>query len=113
MHVFDTTSHLDQAAPDSETYTRNGGSTRYITLAQAAGELPRRRRGRKIHISTLYRWTVSGCRGVKLRYSQLGATRCTTREWLSEFFDQLTAASERDPAPSSLPRIPASRRRAI
>jgi hypothetical protein len=67
----------------------------YITLSQAAASLPRRRRGRKTHVSTLYRWTASGCRGVKLRSVQIGATRCTTREWLAEFFATLTVASER------------------
>jgi len=30
--------------------------------------LPRRRRGRKTHVSTLYRWTVSGYRGEKLAH---------------------------------------------
>ena len=34
-----------------------------LTLAQAAEELPRRRRGRKTNISTLYRWSQAGCRG--------------------------------------------------
>src|SRR3954452_21551908 len=61
-----------------------------LTLAQAAAELPRRRQGRKTHVSTLYRWTVSGCRGVVLESIQIGATRCTSREALNRFFDRLT-----------------------
>src|SRR5262249_7167401 len=113
MHVLDTTTHLDEAAQDSEAYTRNGWSTRYITLAQVAAELPRRRRGRKTHISTVYRWTAFGCRGVKLRYVQIGATRCTTREWLAEFIERLTAASTEAPPPIPSLRTPASRRRSF
>ena len=51
-----------------------------ISLAQAADELPRRRRGRKTHVSTLYRWATAGCRGVVLESIQIGATRCTSPE---------------------------------
>src|SRR3954469_24525989 len=65
-----------------------------LTLCEAAEGLPRRRRGRKTHVSTLYRWTVSGCRGVILEHIQIGATRATSREALQRFFDQLTHAKE-------------------
>ena len=60
------------------------------SLAQAAHELPRRRGGRKTHISTLYRWATSGCRGVILETIQIGATRCTSREALQRFFERLS-----------------------
>jgi hypothetical protein len=52
-----------------------------------------------LHVATLYRWTTRGCRGVPLRYVQRGATRCTTREWLEEFFDELTLASPKSRSP--------------
>lgn len=58
----------------------------YIPLKSLADHL-------RCHVATPYRWTSRGCRGVKLRYSQIGATRCTTREWLDEFFGRLTEAS--------------------
>lgn len=67
--------------------------TEYITLTQAAAELPRRRGGKKTHVVTLYRWTTKGCRGAKLRYAMVGCTRCTTRQWLAEFFERITQAS--------------------
>jgi hypothetical protein len=70
----------------------------YLPLAQAAGELPRRRGGKKTTAQCLYRWTGVGCRGVKMRYTQVGATRCTTRRWLAEFFAALTAGSTGAPA---------------
>src|SRR3954452_5943452 len=71
-----------------------------LTLAQAAAELPRRRRGRKTHISTLYRWSVSGCRGVILESIQIGATRATSREALPRFFDRMPQVSRGEEAPS-------------
>lgn len=61
-----------------------------VPLTQAAGELPCRRRGRKTHVSTLYRWATSGCRGVVLETIQIGATRCTSREALQRFFERLS-----------------------
>jgi hypothetical protein len=73
-----------------------------LTLAEAANELPRRRRGRKTHISTLYRWTVSGCRGVILESIQIGATRAVSRESLQRFFERLTELRETGEAPSVL-----------
>ncbi len=75
---------------------------RVLTLAQAADELPRRRRGRKCHVSTLFRWTTAGCRGVVLESVQIGATRCTSGEALARFFQRLTEArdgAQHQPAP--------------
>src|SRR4051812_41656985 len=65
-------------------------SENVITLGQAADELPRRRRGRKTHVSTLYRWATVGCRGIVLESIQIGATRCTSREALQRFFERLS-----------------------
>jgi Protein of unknown function (DUF1580) len=61
-----------------------------IPLTQAADELPRRRGGRKTNVSTLFRWTTGGCRGVLLEYIQVGGTRCTSREALQRFFEKLS-----------------------
>ena len=72
-----------------------------LTLAQAAAELPRRRRGRKTHVSTLYRWTVSGCRGIILESIQIGATRATSREALQRFFERLSQPDGIGDAPST------------
>src|SRR5271157_803864 len=71
-----------------------------IPLAQAAAELPRRRRGRKTHLSTLYRWASTGCRGVRLETIQIGATRCTSREALQRFFENLSDPDRTGNAPS-------------
>jgi hypothetical protein len=65
-------------------------SEQVITFGQAADDLPRRRRGRKTHVSTFYRWATVGCRGVILETIQVGATRCTSREALQRFFERLS-----------------------
>jgi len=65
-----------------------------ITLVQAAKLLPRRR-GRKTHASTIYRWTKSGLRGAVLESIQVGGTRCTTIQALGRFFDRLTNVPRR------------------
>ncbi len=67
-----------------------------LALAQAAAEMPRRRRGRKTHVSTLYRWATRGCRGVVLETIQVGATRCTSREALQRFYERLSSGQRPD-----------------
>lgn len=82
-----------------------------LPLSAVPAALPRLRSGKKVSISTVYRWTLGGCRGVRLRYTQVGATRCTTRRWLDEFFAALTARAEGEPAPEPGTRSPARRAR--
>ncbi len=64
-----------------------------LTLAQAAEELPRRRLGRKTHVSTLSRWATGGHRGIVLETIRIGGSRCTSREALQRFFEQLSGPS--------------------
>jgi Protein of unknown function (DUF1580) len=61
-----------------------------ISLADAAKELPRRRRGRRAHVSCVYRWSTVGCKGTVLETLQVGGTRCTSREALQRFFERLS-----------------------
>ena len=84
-----------------------------ISLAQAADDLPRRRRGRKPHVSCLYRWTTAGCRGVVLESLQVGGTRCTSREALARFIERLSRAGPAGDEPVTPPghRSPARRLR--
>ena len=65
-----------------------------ISLSDAAKGLPRRRRGRKPHVSTLFRWTTIGVRGVVLESIQVGACRCTSKEALQRFFERLSQPSQ-------------------
>ena len=61
-----------------------------LSLADAGRILPRRRGGRRVHVATLYRWAKHGLRGVVLQTLQVGGTRCTSREALQRFFEELT-----------------------
>jgi hypothetical protein len=80
-----------------------------ITPATACAELPRRRRDAKVAVPTLYRWMNGECRGVRLRYAQVGGTKCTTRRWLAEFFAALAVEAGREPAPPAPRRKSAER----
>jgi len=72
-----------------------------ITLAEATGFVPRRRRGRKTSVTTLYRWSTTGSRGVVLETIQVAGSRCTSVAALQRFFDRLTAASGTSATPVS------------
>tara|TARA_R110002124_G_scaffold106675_1_gene258765 strand:+ start:428 stop:718 length:291 start_codon:yes stop_codon:yes gene_type:complete len=61
-----------------------------ITFTDAIKMLPRRRRRKKIHISTLYRWASRGIRNIRLETIQIGGTRCTSVEAVQRFFDAIS-----------------------
>src|SRR5687767_9405084 len=62
-----------------------------ISLSEAAKQhFPKSGRGKCVHLSSVYRYTKSGCRGVILESLQAGSTRCTSREAISRFFQRLT-----------------------
>jgi hypothetical protein len=67
-----------------------------VSLSEATKHLPRRRAGKKPHVSCIYRWTTAGCRGVILESIQVGGTRCTSREALARFFRRLTQGDAAD-----------------
>ena len=62
-----------------------------IALADVPALLPRRRGGKKPHVSCIYRWTTAGVRGVLLESVQVGGTRCTSKEALARFFHRLSS----------------------
>ena len=84
-----------------------------VSLSQAGKHLPRRRAGKRPHISCLYRWSTAGCRGVVLETIQIGGTRCTSREALHRFFDALTAAADNRAPAIGAPVFSGSRLRQI
>ncbi len=85
-----------------------------VSLRAACDLLPRRRAGKKPAVETLYRWSLRGCRGIKLETVQVGATRCTSVEALQRFFDALTAAADAaNTLPTSAPVPTATRRREV
>jgi Protein of unknown function (DUF1580) len=90
------------------------GRDTIVTLTQATGLIPPRRRGRKTSVSTLFRWSTSGCRGILLPTLQCGGTRCTSVEAIQWFFEALTELSRSPGAEATsilLRRSPSRRRR--
>jgi hypothetical protein len=94
----------------------DSNSETLLSLTQAAKILPRRRGNRPVHVSCMFRWTTSGCKGVILESIQIGGTRCTSKEALARFFECLTEATKAGrqsiPTPQSA-RMTATRRKAI
>lgn len=84
-------------------------SEQLISFAEAARLLPARRAGKRPHTSCLYRWSVSGCKGVVLESCQCGGTRVTSREALARF---IAALSRPGAVTSPSYRTPAQRERA-
>jgi len=88
----------DNAPDQGQLVATNWVNENLITLSAAAKRLPQRRRGKRPHASTLFRWTTRGLRGVVLESTQVGGTRCTSLEALQRFFNRLKSlndASER------------------
>jgi hypothetical protein len=74
-----------------------------LTLSAAAKLLPHRN-GRKMHVMTIKRWILRGCRGVYLKGRRVGNEWYTTAVDLAEFEVQCTARSlgvARNPTPDT------------
>jgi len=74
-----------------------------IPLREAPDLLPRLRRGRKVHVSTLYRWVSRGTNGVRLEAVKVGRTLVTSRQALQRFADRLTAKAQATPPDDAAP----------
>jgi hypothetical protein len=74
-----------------------------ITLDEAAQLLPAGRRGRRVNLSTIFRWVVEGSNGIRLEAVRIGARWLTTTACLQRFAEQLTEAalSEQSATPST------------
>jgi hypothetical protein len=72
-----------------------------LTLTEAARHpaLPRRRRGKRPHVASLYRYAKAGIRGVRLETTRFAGTLCTSVEALQRFCDALS--QDNDPPGAS------------
>jgi len=75
-----------------------------ISFTEATKRLPARRRGKRPHVATLYRWSNRGCRGVKLETIQVGGTSCTSVEALQRFCERLSTGDAEPHARTSRQR---------
>lgn len=71
-----------------------------LSLTEATKQLPSLG-GRRLDVSTLWRWCRKGVRGVRLEYVRLGHRIITSREALARFAQRL-AEADRDADASSL-----------
>jgi hypothetical protein len=77
------------------------GSEQLLTLAQLAKRIPRRRRERPVHPSTVHRWRRPGIRGVRLECIRVGGAWHTSLEAFQRFCEQLSALeADTPPAPA-------------
>ncbi len=76
-----------------------------IALSEVPALLPRRR-GKKVHYLTVWRWATKGLRGKKLQSVKVGRTRYTTHEAIAEFLGEeviaLQSHSEQEQIDSAL-----------
>ncbi len=79
-----------------------------LSLTDATKRLPKRRAGKRPHVSTLYRWAQSGIDGVKLEVIRVGGTLCTSLESLQRFCERCT-----DPTITPSRTTPKARQREI
>jgi hypothetical protein len=85
-----------------------------MSLAQAAAALPPGRQGKKVHLSAIVRWILTGVRTptgrVHLEGIRIGGRWLTSREALQRFADRQTP----DFSPlAPAPRISAARRKQL
>jgi len=73
-----------------------------LSLTDATKELPSLG-GRRLDVSTLWRWCRRGVRGERLEYARLGYRIVTSREALARFAQRLAEADDAEDA-SSLER---------
>jgi hypothetical protein len=80
-----------------------------LPIGKAPAEVERLT-GERPHRTTIDRWRMRGCHGVKLETVKIGGKRYVSREALQRFIEAVTAAADRE-LPSPLDHI-SSRRRA-
>jgi hypothetical protein len=68
-----------------------------LALHEVPAEIPPRRDGDRISLATVYRWTLAGCCGIRLRRYKAGPRGyATTRQELQRFQQALSAICGED-----------------
>lgn len=80
-------------------------SEEVVSIREATGHVPKRN-GKKVAVSTVWRWAMRGVRGIRLETIVIGGTRRTSLEALQRFFENVTAAAD-----GTAPRARTSRQR--
>lgn len=64
--------------------------------------------GQKPHVSTLWRWCLKGCKGVKLESICIGGKRFVTATAIENFIEASTTATPGQPMQAPAPNAPAA-----
>jgi len=70
----------------------------YFPLSKTPDHAPRVREGRRLHVSTPWRWAMQGVRGVRLETAMVGGVRITSKQALLRFFAALNTETASDEA---------------
>jgi hypothetical protein len=62
----------------------------FVTLENACKLIPGLRPGKNVNRSTIYRWSDTGVRGIKLETIQVGGRRMTTHEAIKRFIMEMS-----------------------
>ncbi|MBL9162071.1 MAG: DUF1580 domain-containing protein [Planctomycetaceae bacterium] len=74
---------------------------RLLTLREVAEHCPARRRGKRPHLATVYRWAFYGVHGVYLDFVGGGRRTLTTEGAMFLFFENLAAVQRRLAGPKA------------
>jgi|688.fasta_scaffold1039369_2 hypothetical protein len=83
-------------------------SDRLLPLKEAVDLFPRRRKGTRVNIATLWRWMTAGARGVVLETVRVGNQNYTTEQAIRDFIaaqSRPTGAPIPRPADSAIKRL--------
>jgi len=75
--------------------------------------LPQRRNGKKLSISTVFRWATRGVQGRKLQTVRFGGAMCTCESWLWEFASATSGSASPGHLQGPAERTMAQRRRSV
>ena len=81
-----------------------------ISLTEATKILPPID-GRRLHVSSVWRWARKGIGGITLEYVRVGGRVCTSAEAISRFVNALAALDGVPAARTPVPQSPATRKR--
>jgi hypothetical protein len=73
-------------------------------VKECPGRIAYQNKGRRVHVSTVWRWITRGLRGVKLETVKIGGTTCTSEEALRRFFAALSAGRQQPATRSNAER---------
>jgi hypothetical protein len=65
-----------------------------IRISSIPAEVPRCPDGSKVSLASVYRWSLRGLNGVRLRRYRCGGVWCTTRQEITRWQAALTACAE-------------------